>query len=198
MPAWEPSNGAARPCLRRPESSAPAWGQFAKALDGHKLLLLFGLLLVAVGLVMFRKEGGTNDANVRLTTDTARDSCRCCSVEGFRFAFCRDSSGLAAVFLVVLGAMLTTRMPLSSAIGTSLVAVSAFGAATAPSCAISGLTDQRVAALCPGRRCWRRRWRRSRTMLTQRNRALTLVFATAVVAVGVYVLSRGDVTHGSA
>ncbi len=50
-------------------------------------------------------------------------------------------------FLIVPGLVLATGMPLAYAIGTSLVGVAAFGAATAGSYALSGLLDWPVAAL---------------------------------------------------
>ena len=53
----------------------------------------------------------------------------------------------AVVSLIVPGLMFATSMPLMYAIGTSLVAVTAFGAATAASYAASGLIDWRIAAL---------------------------------------------------
>lgn len=173
--------------------------EFAKALDGHKLLLLFGLLMVVVGLVMFRNQGGTGDANIRLTADTARELLPLLLGIGFAVGVLSGFFGIGGGFLIVPGLMLATGMPLKFAIGTSLVAVGAFGAATAASYAASGLIDWRIAVLfilggvgggvigiALGR------------SLAARKRALTLVFATTVVAVGLYVLARGVVTLGSA
>ena len=49
------SSGAARPCSQRPAcSGAFAGSAVAKALDGQKLLALFGLVMVVVGIVMLR------------------------------------------------------------------------------------------------------------------------------------------------
>src|SRR5205085_9386221 len=55
--------------------------------------------------------------------------------------------GIGGGFLIVPGLMLATGMPLITAIGTSLVAVVAFGASTAISYAMSGLVDWRLAGL---------------------------------------------------
>ena len=55
--------------------------------------------------------------------------------------------GIGGGFLIVPGLILATGMPLQYAIGTSLVAVSAFGAATAASYATSGLVDWPLAGL---------------------------------------------------
>ncbi|MGE3708905.1 MAG: TSUP family transporter, partial [Hyphomicrobiaceae bacterium] len=100
--------------------------------------------------------------------------------------------GIGGGFLIVPGLMFAAGMPLTFAIGTSLVAVAAFGAATAASYAASGLIDWKIAALfilggvmggaigvALGR------------VLSQRKRALSLLFASLVVTVGVYVIARG-------
>lgn len=173
--------------------------EFAKAIDDHKLLLLSGLLMVVVGLVMFCRQGRTGDASVRLTVDTARELLPLLLSNGFAVGVLSGFFGIGGGFLIVSGLMLATRMPLTSTIGTSLVAVSAFGAATAASYAVSGLIDWTVAALLVlggvagggagvafGR------------LLAPWKRALTLIFATTIVAVGVYVQARSVVTLGSA
>ena len=83
-------------------------------------------------------------------------------------------------------------MPMISAVGTSLVSVAAFGATTGINYALSGLIDLRVAAVfvvggvlggfagvaLGGR-------------VARHKSALRIVFAIAVMAVGVYVVTRG-------
>lgn len=166
--------------------------ELAKALDGQKLLVLFGLVMMAVGLLMFRKRDGAGDPDVRLTTDTARELLPLLLGVGFAVGLLSGFFGIGGGFLIVPGLILATGMPLTSAIGTSLVAVSAFGAATAASYAVSGLIDWTIAALfvlggvsggVAGVALGR--------VLARRKRALSLVFATIVVLVGIYVLTRG-------
>ena len=45
----------------------------AKALDGEKLLALFGIVMVIVGAVMLRRRDAGGNPEVRLTTDTAKE-----------------------------------------------------------------------------------------------------------------------------
>ena len=100
--------------------------------------------------------------------------------------------GIGGGFLIVPGLIAATGMPMISAVGTSLVSVSAFGATTAANYALSGLIDLRIAALFiagglaggVGRGQARRR-------LSQRKSALRLVFGVAVILVGIYVTARG-------
>lgn len=92
-------------------------------------------------------------------------------------------------FLIVPGLMLATSMPLPMAIDTSLVAASAFGAATAGSYDASGLIDWPLAGLfilggvfggLAGVRLGK--------VFAARNRPLNLVFAGLVILVGLYVV----------
>jgi rhodanese-related sulfurtransferase len=66
---------------------------------------------------------------------------------GFGVGLFSGFFGIGGGFLIVPGLMPATGMPLTFAVGTSLVAVAAFGAATAASYAISGLIDWWLAGL---------------------------------------------------
>ena len=159
--------------------------EIAKALDGDKLLFLFGLVMVAVGLTMFRKRDEAGDPDVRLTADTARELLPLLLGIGFAVGLLSGFFGIGGGFLIVPGLILATGMPLTSA--------------TAASYAVSGLIDWTVAALfiaggvgggvagvAVGR------------VLARRKRALSLVFATIVVAAGTYVLIQGFSTLAAA
>lgn len=166
--------------------------EFAKAFDGQKLMVLFGLLMVIVGLLMLRNRDSEGDPDVRLTTGTARELLPLLVGIGFAVGVLSGFFGIGGGFLIVPGLVLATGMPLASAIATSLVAVSAFGAATAASYAVSGLIDWSIAALfvlgglgggLAGVALGR--------ALARRKQALGLIFASIVVLAGIYVLARG-------
>jgi uncharacterized protein len=108
--------------------------------------LLFGVLMVLAGL-MFRRREGLGDPKVRLTADTARELLPLLLGTGFGVGFLSGFFGIGGGFLIVPGLMFATGMPPTLAIGTSLVAVAAFGAATAGSYAASGLINWNIAAL---------------------------------------------------
>ena len=145
---WRLGNvkAAAQPCSPRPAFWVPRGSALAKALDGQKLLALFGLVMVVVGLVMLRRRDSGGNPNVRLTTWAARNLPPLLGI-GFGVGLFSGFFGIGGGFLIVPGLMLATGMPLTFAIGTSLVAVAAFGAATAASYAISGLVDWWLAGL---------------------------------------------------
>jgi uncharacterized membrane protein YfcA len=171
---------------------ALAGAAVAKAVDGEKLLALFGAVMVTVGLMMLRRRGSGGDPGVRLTLDTARRLLPLLVGIGFGVGLFSGFFGIGGGFLIVPGLMLATGMPLASAIGTSLVAVSAFGAATAASYAASGLVDWWLAGLfVTGGLVGGLAGARLGGVLAGRKDLLGTVFATLVIGVGVYIVSRG-------
>jgi uncharacterized membrane protein YfcA len=164
----------------------------AKAFDGDKLLTLFGLVMLVVGGVMLRKREDAGDPDVRLTLETARELLPMLLGVGFAVGVFSGFFGIGGGFLIVPGLMLSTKMPLTVAIGTSLVAVTAFGAATAVSYALSGMVDWPVAGffILGGVAGGFSGVALGKT-LARRKRALTLVFASLVILVGFYIVGRG-------
>ena len=124
-----------------------------KMLDGQKLLLIFALLMLVVGALMLRNRTGAGDFAVRL----GRDNFPALLGLGLAAAPYRASSESAAPALT-----LATRMPILNAIGSSLVAVRAFGLTTAANYAFSGLVDWRLAIVslqgAPLAACLARGW----------------------------------------
>ena len=174
---------------------ALAGAELAKAVAGDQLLLLFGGLMVIVGLLMFRRRGGEGDPDVRLTSDSARELLPLLVGIGFGVGALSGFFGIGGGFLIVPGLILATGMPLTFAIGTSLVAVGAFGAATAASYAVSGLIDWSVAALfVVGGLLGGMAGVGLGRLLAGRKQMLGLLFASIVVLVGIYVLVQGAMT----
>lgn len=112
-----------------------------KAMDGKKLLVLFGLLMIVVGLSMLRRKGKADDPDVRLKRETASYLLPRLIPIGLGVGLLAGFFGIGGGFLIVPGLMAATRMPLRNATGTSLVVVSALGLTTATSYAVSGLVD---------------------------------------------------------
>ena len=174
---------------------ALAGAELAKAVPGDHLLVLFGGLMVVVGLLMFRRRDDEGNPDIRLGSDTARELLPLLVGIGFAVGALSGFFGIGGGFLIVPGLILATGMPLIFAIGTSLVAVGAFGAATAASYTFSGLINWNVAAFfvlggllggLAGMAFGR--------LLAGRGKALGLFFASIVVLVGIFVLAQGAVT----
>jgi uncharacterized membrane protein YfcA len=164
----------------------------AKALDGQKLLTLFGIVMLVVGALMLRKRDGGGDPDVRLTSKTARQLLPMLLGIGLAVGLFSGFFGIGGGFLIVPGLMLATNMPLTYAIGTSLVAVSAFGAATSVSYALSGMVNWPLAGLfILGAVGGGFGGAALNKTLAHRKRALNLVFASLVILVGLYIVIRG-------
>lgn len=173
-------------------AGAAVGAALGKMVDGQKLLTLFGVLMVVVGLSMLRGRRGGSDPAIRLTRANALRLLPLLAGIGFLVGAASGFFGIGGGFLVVPGLVGATAMPILNAIGSSLVSVTAFGATTAASYALSGLVDWRLGVLfivggllggLAGTWLARR--------LAARKRALLLVFAGIVVTVGIYISLRG-------
>lgn len=121
---------------------ALAGSSLGKAMDGDRLIFLFGILMVFVGVLMLKPKKLTSAENrpvdLRMCLVTAAVALAAGAASGF--------FGIGGGFLIVPGLMLATGMPMINAIGTSLLSVGAFGLATALNYAASGLVDWWLAA----------------------------------------------------
>ena len=112
-----------------------------KALDGKRLLMLFGLLMIGVGLSMLRPRRGEERADVQLTRTSASQLLPRLIPIGFGTGLLAGFFGIGGGFLIVPGLIAATAMPMRYAAGTSLVVVAALGATTAASYAVSGFVE---------------------------------------------------------
>lgn len=121
---------------------ALAGSSLGKAMDGDRLIFLFGILMLIVGVLMLKPRKPTSvecrPVDLRMCLVTAAVALAAGAASGF--------FGIGGGFLIVPGLMLATGMPMINAIGTSLLSVGAFGLATALNYASSGLVDWWLAA----------------------------------------------------
>lgn len=159
-----------------------------KAVDGTRLLMLFGLLMVGVGLSMLRRRSRTDDPDVRLSRTTARVLLPRLVPLGLGVGLAAGFFGIGGGFLIVPALIAATAMPFAYAVGTSLVVVTALGLTTAISYALSGYVDWLITALlvaggiggavlgiAAGRR------------LSSRKAMMEKAFAVLVIALGIYI-----------
>ncbi len=158
--------------------------------EGQKLLLLFGIAMVAIAASMaLRRDGGGGPA-VQMQWDTAPRVAGAGFVVGALSGF----FGIGGGVLAVPGLVAAASLPMILAIGSSLVSVTAFSLTTATIYALAGLTDWRLVLLFVGGGiAGGIAGSRLATVLAARKRALSLTFAAVVAAVGVYVIARGVV-----
>ncbi|AOX15985.1 sulfite exporter TauE/SafE family protein [Kozakia baliensis] len=114
-----------------------------KAVDGQKLLFCFALLMLAVGALMIR---GRHDEGIPGAACN-RENAGKVVLYGAGTGLLSGFFGIGGGFLIVPALIAATCMPILNAVGTSLVAVSAFGVSTAASYALSGYIDWQLAFL---------------------------------------------------
>ena len=108
-----------------------------KDFDGQKLLFLFALVMIVVGVLMLRRRSHVGDPEVRLGQENAAKLV----LYGLGTGLFSGFFGIGGGFLIVPGLIAATGMPMLYAVGSSLVAVTAFGLTTAANYALSGLVD---------------------------------------------------------
>jgi len=173
-------------------AGAAIGAEIGKAVDGQRLLMLFGLLMIGVGLSMLRTKRSAEAPDVRLSRATASRLLPRLVPIGLGVGLAAGFFGIGGGFLIVPGLMMATAMPLKNAVGTSLVVVTALGLTTAASYALSGFVDWllvgimivggaagAVIDIAVGRR------------MAARKGLLERLFAVTVMAVGTYVALRG-------
>ncbi len=163
-----------------------------KIVDGQKLLLLFGVLMLVVAAQMAFKRAAPVEGEIRRTAKTAARALPALLGIGTIVGVLSGFFGIGGGFLVVPGILAATGMPMINAIASSLVSVTAFGAATAASYAWSGLVDWRIATLLLVGGLFGGlfgAWLAG--LLAVRRRLLSQIFSAAVAGVGLYVIARG-------
>ncbi len=162
-----------------------------KAYDGQSLLFLFGALMVVVGGLMLRKRTAEPRPDVALDRDSAARLVPRLAPAGLGVGLLSGFFGIGGGFLIVPGLIWATAMPMTAAVGTSLLAVTAFGLSTAASYALSGLVDWPIvglliiggvggslAGIALGKR------------LAGTKRLLETAFGVMVILVGLYVATK--------
>ncbi|GAC1589890.1 MAG: sulfite exporter TauE/SafE family protein [Sphingomicrobium sp.] len=163
-----------------------AGSSVGKAINGDRLLFLFGLLMLVVGGLMLKTKRST-------TVTTADENGRpwVASATALVVGLAAGFFGIGGGFLIVPGLIFATGMPMINAIGTSLLAVGAFGLTTGINYALSGLIDWTVAAeFIGGGFVGGLIGMRLASHLSQFKSALNIVFASLIFVVAVYVLYK--------
>ena len=158
-----------------------------KVVEGQKLLALFAIVMMVVAALMLKGGSGVGEPSVRLNRENLPKLLASGLVTGALSGF----FGIGGGFLIVPALILATGMPILYAVGSSLVAVTAFGLTTAANYALSGFVDWSLAALfISGGVLGGLLGARSANSLAGRRGALNTVFAALIFAVAIYMLVR--------
>lgn len=173
-------------------AGAAVGSTLGKAVDGGRLLLLFGVLMIAVSIMMLIRKPVTPASFVPLSRQSAPVLAPRLAGYGLVTGTLAGFFGIGGGFLVVPGLVAASEMPLLAAIGSSLVSVTAFGITTAVSYAASDLIDWRLVALFViGGAMGSLVGGRLATRLAGQKATLAKVFAGIVATAGIYVVFRG-------
>lgn len=156
-----------------------------KSIDGHQLLFLFAILMIVVAILMFRARGDEGIEGAMCSRENVG------KVAGYGLGTGAFSGffGIGGGFLIVPGLVASTSMPILRAIGTSLVAVTAFGLATSFNYALSGLVNWPLAAVfILGGVAGSAIGTRAAGILSADKGKLNSIFAAFVMIVAIYML----------
>lgn len=170
---------------------AAGGAQLGKMVDGARLLVLFGGLMIVVGVLMLRPRRAAGNPDVKLTRESLPQLLPMLAGLGLAVGILSGFFGIGGGFLIVPGLIGATAMPLINAIGSSLVSVTVLGLTTAASYAWSGLVDWRLALLFVlGGAIGGLLGIRLAKYLSGRKAVLTRIFSGIVITVGFYVVFR--------
>ena len=158
-----------------------------KTFDGQRLLILFALLMIAIGLLMPRPRREDAVEPHALSTVTVAKT----AGTGLAVGMLAGFFGIGGGFLIVPGLIFATGMPMINAVGTSLLAVGLFGLTTALNYADSGLVNWPVAVeYIAGGVAGGVLGMRAAIRLSAQKSTLTRLFAGVVFTVAFYMLWR--------
>jgi uncharacterized membrane protein YfcA len=158
-----------------------------KIIEDQKLLALFAIVMMVVGALMLKGRSGEGEPSVRLNRENLPKLAASGLITGALSGF----FGIGGGFLIVPALIGATGMPILYAVGSSLVAVTAFGLTTAANYALSGLVHWSLAALfVAGGVLGGLLGTHSASSLAGRKGALNAVFAVLIFAVAIYMLVR--------
>jgi len=158
-----------------------------KMLDGQKLLALFALVMLVIAMLMLKTRARVGVPDVKMSMANLP------AIVGLGLAAGTLSGffGIGGGFLIVPALMLATGMPIMNAVSSSLVAVTAFGLTTAASYAWSGLIAWDLAGLfIAGGIAGGLVGTGLARQLAAKRGALNVVFASVIVVVALYMLTR--------
>jgi uncharacterized membrane protein YfcA len=118
-------------------AGAFAGSSLGKLVDGEHLLFLFALVMIGVGALMLRGRRAPGNEAAQCTIENAPKTIGFGAATGVFSGF----FGIGGGFLIVPGLIAATGMPILAAVGSSLLAVTAFGLTTAVNYAVSGWVD---------------------------------------------------------
>jgi uncharacterized membrane protein YfcA len=173
---------------------ALAGSTLGKMVGGERLLILFAIAMIGIGLSMLRGRSAEGNPAVRMDLTMAPYLIGTGLAAGLLAGF----FGIGGGFLIVPGLIFSSGMPILNAVGSSLLSVGIFGLTTAANYAASGLVDWRIAGLFIGGGILGGAYgMRLAVRLAGRRGLLVRIFALVLFAVAGYMIFRSIRSLGS-
>jgi uncharacterized membrane protein YfcA len=178
-----------------------------KQVDGKQLLFLFAILMIVIGVLMLRRKDRRSQAAAVISPASTSHACELWDPKtrnplpvasaALGVGALSGFFGIGGGFLIVPGLLFSTGMPMICAIGSSLLAVGAFGLTTAVSYGMSGLINWPVAVeYLAGGLAGGLVGMALATHLAPRKATLNRIFASLVFVVAGYMLYRNAAVFG--
>ncbi|MDD2876077.1 MAG: sulfite exporter TauE/SafE family protein [Acidiphilium sp.] len=180
-------------------AGATAGSTLGKVVNGNKLIFLFAILMIVVGVLMLRRRPPTAEqlAQSHETEHLTPKLLALVSIAALVVGALSGFFGIGGGFLIVPGLLFSTGMPMIFAIGSSLLSVGTFGLTTAVNYSVSGFVDWRVAIeFIGGGVAGGLLGTKLAVFLAPRRAALNRVFAGLVFIVAIYMLYRNAASFG--
>lgn len=116
-----------------------------KQMDGNILLIIFSIVMVIIATLMLADKKVKENAGIKLTFANARILLPKLIGFGFAVGLAAGFFGIGGGFLIVPALVYALELPMIYAIGSSLVAVTAFGLTTSINYSFSGFVDWNIA-----------------------------------------------------
>ncbi len=161
-----------------------------RMINPNHLLTAFALLMFVVGILMLKNRRQEGLPDVKLSRENLPSLVTLGLASGLLSGF----FGIGGGFLIVPALVFATNMPMRYAIGSSLVAVTAFGLTTSVTYAAAGLVDGYIAAaFIAGGIAGSTLGTRLTGVLAAQRGALNTGFALLIFVIATYTLVRSTI-----
>lgn len=162
-----------------------------KQVNGDILLIIFAIVMIIIATIMLTDKKSKENASVKLTVDNASILLPKLFGYGFAVGLAAGFFGIGGGFLIVPALVYALELPMIYAIGSSLVAVTAFGLTTSINYSLSGYVDWSIALyFIIGGLFGGILGAMAATKLAAQKSLLTRIFAVVLIVMAIYMIYK--------
>lgn len=162
-----------------------------KQVNGDILLMIFATVMIIIAVIMLKDKKAKENADILLTFENARAILPKLLGFGLLVGLAAGFFGIGGGFLIVPALVYALELPMIYAIGSSLVAVTAFGLTTSINYSFSGLVDWPIALyFIIGGVVGGVFGAIAATKLSAQKGILTRIFAVILIGMAIYMIYR--------